>query len=107
VRFLFHRVWYGLVAGVIIEAAARLTPVSARLDIFDEHRRRPEFASARAVEQHAGDFQAGVEPDEIGERQRGDRVVEAQLAGEIDVADRRDRRSNAIVDRCSMLSPNR
>lgn len=43
----------------------------------------------RPFEQHAGDFQARVEPDKVGKRQRPHRVVEPELARQIDVADRR------------------
>ena len=40
--------------------------------------------------QHPADFQARIETDEIGERQRPHRVIEAEPAGGVDVGDRRD-----------------
>src|SRR3546814_9806129 len=65
------------VARIIVEAPPGLAAVPAGVDIFDEQRCGAELGVAGAVEQHLGDLQARIEPDEIGERERPHRVVEA------------------------------
>src|SRR3546814_7895365 len=62
----------------------------ARIDILDEQRRGAEFGVAGAAVEHANDFEAGVEPDEVGERDRTHRMVEAQTATRVDILHRRD-----------------
>src|SRR6476469_3200639 len=68
---------HGLRPSPVVKAAARFLAGPARLDIFDEQRRGAEFGIAGAGVKHADDFEAGVEPDEIGERDRPHRMVEA------------------------------
>src|SRR3546814_7030927 len=70
----------GGLARPVVEAAARLFADPARLDILDEQRGGAEFGVAGAAVEDADDFEAGVEADEIGQRDRSHRMVEAEAA---------------------------
>src|SRR3546814_2707143 len=73
----------------------------ARIDILDEQRRGAEFGVAGAAVEHANDFETGVEPDEVGERDRTHRMVEAQTATRVDILHRCDalaEREDGFVD---------
>src|SRR3546814_16027060 len=73
----------------------------ARIDILDEQRRGAEFGVAGAAVEHANDFETGVEPDELGDRDRTHRMVEAQTATRVAIlhlADALAAREDGFVD---------
>src|SRR6476661_3499382 len=65
-----------LVVGV--EPAPGLAAESPRLDVLPPQRTGPELRIAEALVQHLEDRQARVEADQIGQRERAQRVIHAE-----------------------------
>src|SRR5437588_10620314 len=59
-----------LLARVVVEAGAGLAPVPARREHLAQRRRLGEAPLAEPVDQPVADRPQGVEPDEVGQRQR-------------------------------------
>src|SRR5690606_17283199 len=78
---------HGLVAAIVVEAAARLAAEPARLDIFHEKRAGAVFRIRKTVMQHLHDGEAGVEADEVGELQGAHGMVGAEAHGLVDAFD--------------------
>src|SRR5260370_42037109 len=76
-----------------VKTALRLPSQPAGVDVLAEDGRRPVLVLAQALVQHFRDVEAGVEADEIGQRQRPHRHVGAQLHGGVGVP----RRSEAFL----------
>src|SRR5688572_31311814 len=70
--------------GVVEKAAAGLAAQTARGNTFPQKRTRRVLVVAEALVQHAHDRDARVQADEIGECERPDRVVEAELRDRVD-----------------------
>src|SRR5829696_2616873 len=80
----------GLIAGVIVEPAARLpTEVAARDHLLERVGSREALFAIR-VGHHIGDRRQRVEPDEVRQRQRSHGVARAGHHPRVDVLDRPD-----------------
>ncbi len=80
---------------------AGLAAEMAGVDHLLQQRRRAIFRIVEALVEHFHHRQHGVEPDQVGERQRADRVVAAELHAGIDLLRRRDaflQREDRLVD---------
>src|SRR5512133_1941037 len=75
---------------VVIEAAPRLAAQPPRGDVLAEDRGRPVLVVPELAVEHLRDEQARVEPDEVGERERAHRMIEAELHAGVDVRRRRE-----------------
>src|SRR6185369_17426239 len=71
-------------APVLVEAAAALAPQVPGGDHLAQQRARAVLGIAEPLVQHLHDAEAGVEPDEVGERQGTERVVHPQLHHRVD-----------------------
>src|SRR6478752_4407895 len=69
---------------VLVEPAAGLAAEPSCLDVLAPQRAGPELRIAEAVVQHLEDRQAGVEADQIGQRQRDERVAHAEPHDRVD-----------------------
>src|SRR5262245_46720548 len=74
-------------AAIIVEAALRLPPEPARLDIFHEQRTRTVLGVGKSLIEYLHDRQAGVEANEVGKLQRAHRMVSAEPHRRIDGID--------------------
>src|SRR5262249_10506810 len=63
----------GVLAAIIVKAAARLAADPAGVDIFYQQRAGPVFRIGKPLIEHLHDRKAGVETDEIGKLQRAHR----------------------------------
>src|ERR1041385_1453550 len=70
---------------VLVEAAARLLAEVAGLHLLRQQGAGAVLGVLEAVEEDVEDGEAGVEADEVGQRQRAHRVVHAELHDGVDV----------------------
>ena len=70
---------------VLVEAAPRLAAEPTRLHVLAEQRTRCVLRVAETLVEHLHDRHTGVEPDQIRERERAHRMVEAE-AGDVSIA---------------------
>src|SRR2546421_12318788 len=70
-----------LLRSIRMEAALGLAPQPSRVDVLAEKRRRPVLVLAEAFVEDLGDVEAGVEPDEVGGRERAHRGGGAEVHG--------------------------
>src|SRR5438270_4499315 len=68
-----------------VEAALRLAPEPACVDVLPQERRGPVLVVAQPLLQHLGDGEAGVEPDEVRQRERPHGHVGPELHRGVDV----------------------
>src|ERR1700716_2826628 len=78
----------GQLAGVVVEAPARLAPEPAGAEHLAERRRAREAPLAELVEQHVAYRTERVQADEVGERERPHRMPRAGLHRLVDLGDR-------------------
>src|SRR5438477_9359224 len=71
-------------SGVFVEAVARLPAQAPGLDVFPEKRRGRVAIVAEALLEDLHDRHAGVEADQVGERQRAERMCEAEPRDRVD-----------------------
>src|SRR6478752_9608301 len=69
---------YRSIISVLVEAAARLAPQPAGLDVAAQQWAWAVLVVPEPVVQHLHDRQAGVQADQVGQRERAHRVVHAQ-----------------------------
>src|SRR5512135_3075618 len=70
---------------VRVEAAAGLLPEVAGIDVLAKERARSVLRISQSLLQDVHHFEAGVESDQVGQRQRSHRVVRTHLHDRIDV----------------------
>src|ERR1700712_2901762 len=69
---------------VVVEPAAGLAAEPSSLDVPAPQRAGPELGIAEAVVQHLEDGEARVQPDQVGEGERAERVVHAEAHDGVD-----------------------
>src|SRR5207237_1707244 len=74
----------GSASPVIVEALARLAAEVAGRHVVAQQRARPILVLAEARVQALEDRQTGIEPDQVGERERAHRLVGAELHAAVD-----------------------
>src|SRR5579883_2887179 len=92
-----------LLAAIIIEAAAYLSAQPAGLDIFHQKGAGAVFGIGQPLMEHVHDREAGIEPDEIAERERPHRMIGAEMHGGIDRFDR----AHALIEGVDRLVDHR